>query len=130
LADTVYGGVTTVRVAGRFVAFGVFYQDRSSGNQPLSSVEVWDLKRRKRFHVHDIDVAPVLDPSLADLELRATGSAAYIVTAENYSPHVWRLAKTPKLLDEASDTDPWSLRREGDTVYWTSGSRERHARLP
>jgi hypothetical protein len=72
------------------------------------------------------------DPVLRRLELRATGSAAFSISANSEVPsEVWLLTRTrARRIDRGFGVDAGSLHRDGDTVSWSHDGERRTARIP
>ena len=122
--------VVRARVAGRFVAFGVDDYDKYDDTVYLGRVELWDLRSRRRVRLLTDRIPAGYNPVLRDMELRATGSAACMITT-NDGAEVWLLAASAlRRVDRAATIDPKSLRRSATRAMWKNGDSRRSVRLP
>lgn len=106
-----------VRLAGPYVGYVRFGYDHTL---TTSRIAVRDLRTGRVVR----RTGP-LTSRVTDLELSATGAAAWIADGE-----VWRSgAPGPVRLDAGPDIDPTSLAVAGSTVYWTRGGGSYSASL-
>jgi hypothetical protein len=120
--DGLFEQVESLRLAGRFAAFGVTGSIKALTLG--SAVRVVDLRRRKRR-----DAAPRQNPfKTFDLELKRNGSVAWIAGPRPgfAATGPFQVFKTDAsgrqlLLASGDDIDPRSLALSGSHVYWTQG---------
>ena len=127
--DLVDVGLYHFRAAGPVVAYELLKQDRQ---ELTSNVLARDLRTGRRLRRAFQGAAQV-----TDLELRPTGSTAYIVELPFASPSQYEVRIAPRalplfestLLDSGADVDPRSLVLRGTTLYWTRGGVRRSVTL-
>jgi hypothetical protein len=121
------------RIAGRYGVFPDAAYDHYESRYLLLNVQLWDMKHRKRVRLPSFETRFSSNGDVSDLELRATGSFALILTNPwDTTAEVWLVPRVGRvlLLDRGPDIDPTSLARTGSRVSWTSRGQTREATLP
>jgi hypothetical protein len=128
-----FGGISTVRLAGHFMAYGnAFGCDRyygdCSGRIVVRDLRTGGLHATKRLEtINAPPERPAGSLSVADLRLSRDGSAAFIAF-HGFSLELWMIdAQGSTLLDSGNAIDSRSLALTSQRIYWMHDGQPRTA---
>lgn len=129
-------GIFRLRLNGRYLAYAESFSCDKTHGDCRGDVKVVDLRSGRRssqqgFFAYDTPEQPAEPYVMHDLVLTGTGTAAFIVGAQDDSVEVWLLSPGKRSrLDRAPDIETGSLAISTNWVYWTRAGLPQATRLP